>query len=131
YLDMVADLFHAGHINFIRQARSKGHYVIIGLMSDKDVESYKRLPIWTLAERTEAVRHCELVDEVIPGAPLAATEEFIRNHHIDAVIHGDDFDPIEIRKYYSVPIDMGIFETVPYTPGISTSDTIRRIKERG
>lgn len=127
YVDMVCDLFHAGHIQFIKQARELGDYLIVGLMSDEDTASYKRLPILTLAERTEMVKACRYVDEVIPGAPLSADEDFIDKHHIDIIVHGDDFNQDTINKYYLPAIKRGIFRTVPYTKGISTSDIINRI----
>ena len=44
YVDMVGDLFHIGHINMFKQARELGDYLIVGVHSDKAVESYKRTP---------------------------------------------------------------------------------------
>ena len=46
YVDMVADLFHYGHVNFLRQAKSHGDFLLVGVHSDETVESYKRkLPL--------------------------------------------------------------------------------------
>ena len=44
YIDMVGDLFHVGHLNMFKQARTYGDYLIVGIHSDKTVESYKRKP---------------------------------------------------------------------------------------
>jgi cytidyltransferase-like protein len=38
YVDMVADLFHYGHVNFLKQARQFGDYLLVGIHSDKVVE---------------------------------------------------------------------------------------------
>ena len=41
YVDMVGDLFHINHINLIKEAKKFGKYLIVGVHSDSDVESYK------------------------------------------------------------------------------------------
>jgi glycerol-3-phosphate cytidylyltransferase-like family protein len=51
-------------------------------------------------------------------------------HKIHLVVHGDDYSQEQFEYYYKVPIEMGIFRSVPYTQGISTSEIIRRIRER-
>mgnify|MGYP001285375819 CR=1 FL=1 len=130
YVDMVADLFHAGHVAFLEKAAACGDELIVGLMSDDDTESYKRRPIMTLEERTAVVSACRYVTEVIPAVSFTVTKELITEYNIDLVVHGDDFDEGLINLFYRVPIAMGIFQTVPYTEGISTSDLIRRIQER-
>lgn len=130
YVDVVGDLFHAGHIAFFQKAKACGDVLIVGVHSDKDVETYKRTPILTMQERYEAVAACKFVDEVIKNAPLGVTKELILENNIDLVIHGDDFNEATIRDQYGIPMDMGIFMTVPYTPGISTTDIINRIKNR-
>ena len=129
-VDMVADLFHAGHIEFLKKAKKFGDYLIVGLDSDKDCQSYKRLPILKLEERMKAVGACKYVDKVIGNVPLRVTDEFIDKHKIDVVVHGDDYDETKREYFYGVAIKRGIFKTVSYTDGISTSDIINRVKER-
>ena len=70
YVDMVADLFHYGHANFLKQARQFGDFLIVGIHSDKVVEGYKRPPIMSMQERIDTVSSCRYVDEVLPNAPL-------------------------------------------------------------
>ena len=67
---------------------------------------------------------------MIENAPLPVNREMIEKYKIDFVIHGDDFDKDMIHEQYGAAIEMGIFKTVPYTPGISTTDIINRIKNR-
>lgn len=130
YVDVCADLMHAGQVEFFRKARTYGDYLIVGVLSDEDVASYKREPILTLPERVMEVQACRYVDEVIAAPPLRLTQEWIAEHQIDVVAHGDDFNPDSLYYWYKVPIEMGIFKTVPYTQGISTTEIIQRIKER-
>ncbi|MBS0604597.1 MAG: adenylyltransferase/cytidyltransferase family protein [Verrucomicrobia bacterium] len=130
YVDAVADMMHAGHVAMFKNARECGDYLIVGIHSDADVASYKRWPILTMQERIAVVEACRYVDEVIPSAPLRMNEEYIKKHQIDLVVHGDDFNPDTLMYWYGVPIRLGIFKTIPYTQGISTTDIIERIKER-
>ena len=130
YVDMVGDLFHHGHISFLKQARSLGDYPIVGITSDEIASQYKRAPIMNMHERMEVVKACRYVDEVIPNAPLCPNKEWFNKHQIDIVAHGDDFKPSEINKYYGDAVKLGIMRTITYTDGISTSDIILRIINR-
>ena len=125
---MVADLFHFGHMNFLRVAREHGDYLLVGIHSDEVAEDYKRKPILSMDERVASVAGCRYVDEVIPDAPLSVDREWIEQHEIDLVIHGDDFNQELYELCYKTPIEMGIFRTVKYTPGISTTEIITRCK---
>lgn len=125
---MVADLFHYGHMNFLKQASTHGDFLLVGVHSDETVMSYKRSPILSMEERVASVEGCKYVDEVVPNAPLKITREWIERHEIDLILHGDDVSP-EVRDgWYGVPIEMGIYQTVGYTAGISTTELIARIK---
>lgn len=130
YASMVADVFHYGHVNFLRQAKAEGDYLIVGLISDEDAAPYKRRPVFSLDERVKVVQGCKYVDEVLPNAPLEATEEWLKKHKIDLVVHGDDFDQTKIERFFSYPYKNGMLRIVPYTPGISTSEVIGRVKQR-
>jgi len=125
---MTADLFHFGHVNFLKQASEIGDYLIAGIHSDETVQNYKRSPIMTMEERISVVASCRYVDEVIPDAPLIIDLKWIKKHNIHLVVHGDDFSEDLLQLCYKVPIEMGIFHKVPYTPGISTTDIIKRLK---
>ena len=125
---MTADLFHFGHVNFLKQASEIGDYLIAGIHSDETVQNYKRSPIMTMEERISIVASCRYVDEVIPDAPLIIDLKWIKKHNIHLVVHGDDFSEDLLQLCYKIPIEMGIFKKVPYTPGISTTDITNRLK---
>lgn len=127
YADMVGDLFHHGHVEFLRQARALGDELVVGIHSDADVASYKRPPVMTMDERVGVVQGCRWVDRVIPNAPLRVSREFVEEHGLDLVVHGDDFDRERLLRMYGDPADMGILRTVPYTPGISTTEILERL----
>jgi cytidyltransferase-like protein len=125
---MVADLFHYGHVNFLRQARRQGDYLLVGVHSDETVMSYKRRPILSMDERVASVEGCRYVDEVVSNAPLTIDRAWIEQNKIDLVLHGDDFSSEMEELFYKTPIEMGIYRSVGYTLGISTSEIINRIR---
>ena len=129
YADMVADLFHYGHIEFLRQVSALGDYVLVGINADDVAETYKRRPVQTMEERIVSVTTCQYVDEVIPNAPWVFDPVWIEKYSIDLVVHADDYSDKQQRYFYKVPIEMGIFRTVVYTKSISTTEIIRRCKE--
>ena len=128
YCDMVADLFHHGHVNFLKQCRELGNYLIVGIHSDKDVESYKRKPILSFEERVKVVEACKYVDKVITG-PLIVTIELLEKYKIDYIVHAHDKGDTSYDKLYkNIPKDK--FIRLDYSKGISTTDIIKRIIAR-
>ena len=125
---MVADLFHYGHVNFLKKASSHGDFLLVGVHADQEVMTYKRRPILSMEERVASVEGCRYADEVIPNAPLEIDRTFIEKPNIDLVIHGDDFSSELENLCYKIPMEMGIYRTVGYTEGISTTDLIDRVK---
>ncbi len=127
YTDMVADMFHIGHLNLIKRARSYGDCLVVGVHSDKDVSSYKRSPIIAEEQRYEIVKACSFVDEVIEAAPLTITEEFIKEYKIDLIVRGDDVSAEHVRQQ-AVAIELGIMRYLPRTKGVSSTSIIKKIK---
>jgi cytidyltransferase-like protein len=131
YADVVCDLFHPGHVEFFRQARALGDRLVVGLVSDVDVMSYKRAPVMTYAERVAVVQGCRHVDKVLDApAPLYCTRDFLDRIGANFACHGDDFPPAEISRWYADLIPSGRVKVVPYTKNISTSTIIERIIKR-
>lgn len=130
YVDMVGDLFHAGHVGVLRTARSFGNRLVVGVLSDDTAAAYKRRPIMTLDERVAVVRACRYVDEVVPDAPHVVTLGFLREHDIALVVHGDDVSAETVDTLFGEVARAGKLRLVPRTPGISTTEIIRRVRER-
>ena len=128
YIDMVADLFHIGHLNLFKTIKkNEDNILIVGIHNDKDVESYKRIPIIPFHDRIEIIKSCRYVDHVIGNAPLYITKEYIALHDIDMVMHAHSPHDTEYDNMYKVPIEMGIFKRLEYTQGISTTQIIDKI----
>lgn len=138
YCDGVFDMLHVGHMAQFRKALevTDGDYLLVGVMNDRDCSKYKRQPVMSEDERYAAVAASAFVDEVVKDAPEAITEEIIAKHRIDFVAAGEEYEDVAALKaagkydYYSVPRAKGILKFTSRTPGISTSDIIKRIRSR-
>lgn len=127
YVDMVGDLFHAGHVSLLREARRHGDWLVVGVLSDDAAAAYKRRPIMTLAERVAVIESCRYVDEVVEDAPMLLTEDFLTRHDIATVVHGDDLSPEGAETVYGPAVAAGMLRYVPRTGGLSTTRVIQRV----
>jgi len=130
YVDMVADLFHRGHVNFLKRVSNMGDKLYVGLLSAKDASSYKRIPIMSIGDRSSVIEACKYVDKVIINCPLVITEDFIKEHKIDMVVHAHDKTDTKYDFMYTIPLSLGIFKRIDYTCDISTTDIINKIQSR-
>jgi cytidyltransferase-like protein len=135
YVDGVFDLFHRGHLESIIKAKNvlndpDNTYLIVGVVSDSDCESYKRNPIINELDRVEIIKNIKHVDQVIFPCPMIVTMDFIKSNNIDLVVHGfcNDADR-EKQKIYFEEIKLnGLFKEIDYYSKISTTDIIKKIK---
>jgi cytidyltransferase-like protein len=139
YVDGTFDLLHSGHIALLKKARSSVicKKLIVGVMSDKAVESYKRIPIQNSAERGAILKELAIVDDVVIDAPFEdeLTADWLDKHKIDIVVYGGDpkLGTSALGRWqhhYRAAIARGIMKPVEYTDGYSTSDIIGRISQR-
>ena len=134
YVGMSADLIHHGHINLIKNASNYGN-VIVGLLTDEAVASYKRLPFLNYRERKEIVENIKGVSKVIPQNTLDYSEN-LRLERPEFVVHGDDWlkgvqAPVR-EKVVSVLSEWGgKVVDVPYTEGISSTSITKNLKKNG
>lgn len=128
YIDGVWDLFHYGHMTIINRLINKygAENIIVGVVSDKDCESYKRTPILDLQTRKKTIE-CFNQKLTVIDAELQISHTFIQKHDIGKIIHGDDSTQ---HEFFKIPIELGIMEYLPYTVTISTSDIIDKVLNR-
>jgi glycerol-3-phosphate cytidylyltransferase len=139
YVGGTFDLFHPGHLGFFRQVRQHADRIVVGLNTDEFCERYKRRPVLTYAERFGLLHDCRLVNAVIPNVGAEDSRLAIAvaddNMGVDFVAHGDDWTGDSLMKQMCLTqqwLDERRIRMlyVPYTPGVSTSDIIRRTLER-
>tara|TARA_B100001121_G_scaffold310541_1_gene342333 strand:- start:2478 stop:3773 length:1296 start_codon:yes stop_codon:yes gene_type:complete len=124
YVGMSADLIHPGHMNILKVASTYGD-VTVGLLTDKAISTYKRLPIMNFEDRFEVISNIKFVNNVIEQRTLDYTEN-LKNLKPKYVVHGDDWTTgiqknirkkvIEVLKEWE-----GELIEVPYTEGISST----------
>lgn len=131
YSDGVFDMFHIGHAKQLEQCKKKFKYVtlIVGVSGQQETEKLKGATLMNEFERSESVRHCKWVDEVICPCPWLVTPKFLEEHNIDFVCH--DATPPGQSGYaediYAPVKKLNKFLETQRTDGISTSDLIMRI----
>lgn len=89
YVGISGDILHPGHINILKIA-SKYGLVIVGLLTDNAIASYKRIPFLNYKCRELILVNLKLVHKVIPQNTLDYTENLIKIRP-DFVIHGSDW----------------------------------------
>lgn len=125
YIGMCADLIHHGHINIIKRAKRRGGKVIVGLLTDKAIASYKEKPLLNYKQRKEIVKNIKGVDRVIAQRTLDYTPN-IRRVKPDFVIHGDDWKTGPQKEVREKIIELmkvrkGKLIEIKYTKGISST----------
>ena len=89
YMCFSTDMIHSGHISIIRKAEKLGH-LIIGVLSDEAVVSYKRFPLLPFEERKTMFENIKGVYQVVEQNTLSYKEN-LEKLRPDYVVHGDDW----------------------------------------
>ena len=89
YMCFSTDMVHSGHIAIIKKAEKLGK-LIIGVLSDEAVSSYKRFPLLPFEERKSIFENINGVTQVVEQKELSYTN-ILRELKPDYVVHGDDW----------------------------------------
>lgn len=117
------DLFHIGHLNILKHAKSQCDHLIAGVVSDEMLQLTKGItPVIPLAERLEIVRSIEYVDEAV-AETVPDKLDVWRELRFDVFFKGDDWRGTEKgmrleREFAKVGVEVVYF---PYT--MTTSST--------
>ncbi len=128
------DLFHYGHMNFLRQCSELGDEVIVALNTDEFIEKYKnQKPILSYAERYESLMGCKYVTRIVKNLSSEDSKPTILSVQPDIIAIGDDwkhknyykqmmFTEEWLREHYIELVYL------PYTSIISTTILKERIR---
>lgn len=129
YTTGVFDMFHVGHLNVLRRARSQCDHLIVGVTTDELATARKgKTPIVPFLERMEIVQNLRYVDDVVPQASMDKLEAW-RNLKFDVMFVGDDWrgsaawTALE-QQFSKVGVGIVYF---PYTPHTSSTILRRRV----
>lgn len=89
YMCFSTDIIHGGHIAIIKKAQKLGK-LIIGVLSDDAVASYKRLPLVPASERKVMFENVAGVYKVVEQKTLSYAEN-LKKYQPTYVVHGDDW----------------------------------------
>jgi len=134
YIGLSADLIHQGHLNIIAVGCKLGK-VIVGLLTDEAIASYKRLPLIAFDERKLIVENLKGVEKVVAQTTLDYVPN-LKTIKPDYVVHGDDWKPGVQKKTRQRVIETlsewgGELVEPEYTKGVSSTDLISAVKARG
>lgn len=86
------DLFHAGHVMMLKEAKTQCDYLIVGLQTDPTIDRpQKNKPIQSVLERYIQVEACKYVDQIIPYATEKDLLDLLTSYPIDVRIIGEEY----------------------------------------
>ncbi|MFN0730045.1 adenylyltransferase/cytidyltransferase family protein [Polaribacter gochangensis] len=86
------DLFHAGHVKMLEEAKNQCDYLICGIQTDPTLDRpEKNKPIQSVVERYIQLKGCKHVDEIVPYATEQDLEDVLRSFKIDVRIIGNEY----------------------------------------
>ena len=134
YIGMSADIVHPGHLNILLEGSRLGR-VIVGVLTDEAIVSYKRLPYLSFNQRKQIIQSIKYVDEVIAQKTLDYTDN-LYSIKPDYVVHGDDWKKGPQKKTRENVIKVisewgGKVIDIPYTKGISSTMLNNKIDSIG
>jgi glycerol-3-phosphate cytidylyltransferase len=86
------DLFHAGHIMMLKEAKSNCDYLIVGLQTDPTIDRpEKNRPIQSIFERFVQLDACKYVDEIVVYATEKDLIDILHSYPINVRFVGDEY----------------------------------------
>lgn len=130
----VFDLFHVGHLNLLERCKAQCDILIVGICNDDYVKNIKgKEPIYSEEDRLRIIKALKCVDDAVlvdietTNDKMIAIEKF----KFDVLFSGDDWKGTErYKKTEEQFASLGAYiEYLPYTQGISTSQTRERLSK--
>jgi glycerol-3-phosphate cytidylyltransferase len=122
YTTGVFDLFHIGHVNLLRNAKSMCDKLIVGVSTDELVKYKEKKPVIPFIERLEIVRSNKYVDATIPQHEIDKVLAW-EKLKFDILFVGDDW--FEHPSWQEMENELSMREVrvvfFPYTRGTSST----------
>ena len=124
----VFDLFHIGHLNLIKESKSHGDKLIVGINTDEFTLSYKnKRPVIPFEQRFEIIKSCKYVDLVVKAEEYLPLK-YIKEYGVNVITIGSDWKNTEIESINWAKNNNVYVVYITYTQNISTSHIIEKIK---
>ena len=86
------DLFHAGHVKMLEEAKRQCDYLIVGLQLDPSLDRPdKNGPSQSIIERYIQLKGSKHIDEIVPYVSEQDLEDILRSFKLDVRIIGDEY----------------------------------------
>lgn len=122
YTAGVFDLFHIGHLNLLKNAKSMCDKLVVGVTVDELVQYKGKKAMIPYDDRAEIVRSCKYVDAVVPQSDM---DKLTMCKKLDAkyLFVGDDWYNTEKWREYEAQFKESGIEIIyfPYTQGVSST----------
>ena len=88
------DLFHAGHIIMLKEAKAQCDYLIVGLQTDPTIDrpTEKNKPVQSIFERYVQLQACKYVDEIVVYATEKDLVDILLSYPINVRILGEEYE---------------------------------------
>jgi rfaE bifunctional protein nucleotidyltransferase chain/domain len=125
------DLLHRGHVEYLFAARELGDALVVALNTDDSVRRLKgpERPVTSELDRAFVIAGLACVDAVTFFAE-DTPRELIAALLPDILVKGGDYQPADIVGAAEVEAVGGRVVVVPYVPGRSTTDLLRKVAQR-
>jgi glycerol-3-phosphate cytidylyltransferase len=102
------DLFHAGHVMMLKEAKTQCDYLIVGMQMDPTIDrpGVKNKPVQTVLERFIQLQACRYVDEIIPYATEKELMDILTSYPIDVRIIGEEYRD---KQYTGFNLPMSVY----------------------
>lgn len=128
----VFDLFHVGHLNLLERCKEQCDILIVGVCNDDYVRNVKgKEPVYPEDERVRIIKALKCVDDAVLVDIETTNDKMIaiKKFNFDVLFSGDDWKGSErYKKTEEQFASLGAhIEYLPYTKGISTSQTKEKL----
>lgn len=130
------DIFHYGHTSFLKKCSMISDEVVVALNTDEFIKEFKgQSPIMTYKERETALLNCPYVNKVVPNFSGSDSKPTILSVNPSIIAVGDDWAHKDYYKQMQFTQEWLnknklVLVYIPYTKSISTSEIIRRVREK-
>ena len=123
------DILHAGHVSYLKRARSLGDRLIVAVNTDRSVKALKgpSRPVNPLEARMQVLAALDCVDYVVPFDE-DTPQRLIARILPDVLVKGGDYKVEQIAGHKEVETNGGQVIILPFLEGYSTTSIIEKLK---
>lgn len=123
------DLFHVGHVNLLKRAKSLGDQLIVGLSTDEFNQQKGKTTLVPYKDRAEILKACRYVDQVIPESNWEQKQQDVIDNQIDIFVMGDDWQgKFDFLKEYCQVVYLERTEDISSTAMKEAIETFMQLK---